>query len=97
MTLRGQKEYALVEGVSAELGVASESAADLSRENGVPEMAEYCKKVPCNSARPHVDLVPSRNVIGTCLTCADTCNEEHASGVWFSLTSMVCFITFLDL
>jgi hypothetical protein len=45
MTLRGLKEYAQAEGVSAELGVASELVADLSRENGVPEMAEYCKKV----------------------------------------------------
>jgi hypothetical protein len=23
--------------------------------------------------------------------------EEHASGVWFPLTYVVCFITFLDL
>jgi hypothetical protein len=57
MTLRGLKGYARAEGVSAELGVASELAADLSRENGVPEMAEYCEKVPRNSTRPHKDVV----------------------------------------
>ncbi len=51
---------------------------DLSRENRVPEMAEYCKNVPCNSARPHVDVAPGRSVTGTRLTRADTCIEEHA-------------------
>ncbi len=35
-----------MERVSAKLGVASESAVDLSCGNGVPEMAEYCEKVP---------------------------------------------------
>jgi hypothetical protein len=40
MTLRGLKEYAQAEGVSAKLGVASELAADLSCRNGVPETAE---------------------------------------------------------
>ncbi len=40
MTLRGLKEYAQTEGVSAELGVASESAVDLSREIGESEMVE---------------------------------------------------------
>ncbi len=91
------KEYARAEGVLAKLGVALESAADLSRENGVSETAEYCKKFPCNSARPHIDIVPGRNVTGMRLTLADTSNKEHASGVWFSLTSVVRFITFLDL
>jgi hypothetical protein len=77
-----------------ELGVASESTADLSLENRVPEMAEYCKKVPSNSARPHIDVVPGRSVTGKCLMGADTYIQEHASGVQFPLTSMVCFITF---
>jgi hypothetical protein len=72
MTLRGLKEYAQAEGVSAKLGVASESVIDLSCENGVSETAEYCEKVPCTSARPHVDLVPGKNGTGTRLTCADT-------------------------
>jgi hypothetical protein len=96
MTLRGLKEYARAEGVSVELGVASELMSDLSHKNGVPEMAEYYKKVPCNSARPHVDFVPGGSVTGTRLTCADTCIEENASGVWFSLISVVCFANFLD-
>ncbi len=94
MTLRGLKEYAQAEGVLVELGVASESTADLLCENGVPETAEYCKKVPCISARPHIDIVPDGSVTGTRLTRADTCTKEHASGVWFPLTSVVCFITF---
>jgi hypothetical protein len=81
----------------AELQVASESASDLSCENGVPEMAEYCKKGPCSSTRPRVDIVPGGGVTGTHLTRADTCNKEHASGVQFSLTSVVCFNTTLDL
>ncbi len=72
MTLRGLKEYARVEGVSAELGVASELALDLSRGNGVPETAEYCEKVPRTSTRPHVDLVPGGNGTGMHLTHADT-------------------------
>jgi hypothetical protein len=72
MTLRGLKEYAQVEGVLAELGVASESGVDLSCVNGVPEMVEYCEKVPHTSTRPHVDLVPGGNGTGTCLTHADT-------------------------
>jgi hypothetical protein len=42
--------------------------ADLSHENGVSEIAEYCEKVPCTSARPHVDLVPGGNGTGMCLT-----------------------------
>jgi hypothetical protein len=78
MTLRGLKEYAQADGVSVKLGVALQSMTDLSRENRVPEMAEYCKNVPCNSARPHVDVAPGRSVTGTRLTRADTCIEEHA-------------------
>jgi hypothetical protein len=72
MTLRGLKEYARAVGVSVKLGVASESMADLSHKNGVPETADYCKKVPCSSARPRVDLVLGRNGTGTCLMHADT-------------------------
>ncbi len=72
MTLRGLKEYARAEGVSAELGVASESAIDPSCGNGVSEMVEYCEKVPCTYARPHVDLVPGGNGTGTSLMRADT-------------------------
>jgi hypothetical protein len=71
MTLR-VKEYAQAEEVLAKFGVASELAADLSSENEVSEMAEYCEKVPCTSARPHVDLVPGRNGTGTRLMRADT-------------------------
>jgi hypothetical protein len=66
------KEFARTEGVSAELGVASELEVDLSRGNGVPETAEYCEKVPRTSMRPFVDLVLGRNGTGTRLTCADT-------------------------
>jgi hypothetical protein len=51
---------------------ALESAEDLSRENGVSETADYCEKVPCTSARPHVDLVPGGNGTGTRLTHVDT-------------------------
>ncbi len=69
-------------------------AVDLSRENGVPETAKFCEKVSCNSTRPHVDLVLGGNGTGMRLMCADICIEEHASGVWFSLTSVVPFITF---
>jgi hypothetical protein len=72
MTLRGLKEYAQAEGVLAKIGVALELAIDLSCESRVSEMAEYCEKVPCTSARPHVDLVPGGNGTGTCLTRADS-------------------------
>ncbi len=72
MTFRGLKQYAQAEGVSAELGVASELVVDLSCNNGVPETAKHCEKVPCSSARPHVDLVPGKNGTGTRLTRADT-------------------------
>ncbi len=66
------KEYARAEGVPSKLGVASESAIDLSHGNGVSEMAEYCEKVPRTSARPHIDLVLGRNGTGTCLMRADS-------------------------
>ncbi len=52
--------------------VDSESASDLSCRIGVSEMAECWEKVPCTSARPHVDLVPGGNRTGTCLMHADT-------------------------
>jgi hypothetical protein len=72
MTLRGLKEYARAEGVLAKLGVALDLAVDLSCGNGVPEIAEYCEKVPRTSARSHIDLVLGKNGTGTCLTRADT-------------------------
>jgi hypothetical protein len=72
MTLRGLKEHARAEGLSAKFGIASESVADLSYGNGVPETTEYCEKVLHSSARPHVDLVPGGNGTGTCLMHADT-------------------------
>ena len=61
MTLRGLKEYARAEGVLVKLRVALELMADLSWKNGVSEMAEYYKKVPCNSARSHIDIVLGGN------------------------------------
>ena len=66
------KEYAQAEGVSAKLGAASELGIGLSRGNGVSETAEYCEKVPRNSARPNVTLVRGRNGTGRHLTSADT-------------------------
>ncbi len=72
MTLRGLKEYARAEGVSARFGVDSESASDLSRGIGVSETAECWEKVQHTSARLHVDLVPGRNGTGMRLTSADT-------------------------
>ncbi len=66
------KEYAQVEGVSADLGVALELTVDLSRRNGVSEMVEYCEKVLHSSVRPHVNLVPVRNGTGTHLMRPDT-------------------------
>jgi hypothetical protein len=65
------KEYAQAEGVSAELGVASELAIELSCGNRVPETAEYCENVQCSFARPHVDLVPGGNGTGMRLMRAD--------------------------
>jgi hypothetical protein len=66
MTLRGLKEYAQAEGVSAGFGVDSESGI------GVSETAECWEKVQRTSARPHVDLVPGGDGTGTHLTHADT-------------------------
>jgi hypothetical protein len=60
------KEYAQADGVLVELRVALESASDLSWKNRGSEMAEYCKKVLCNSARPYVDFVPGRSVTDAC-------------------------------
>ncbi len=65
-----------------------ESASDLSCEIGVSETAEFLEKVQRTSARPHVDLVLGGNGTGTrCMLTPD--DEEHASGVWFPLTSVV--------
>ncbi len=61
-----------MEGISAKLGVALKLAVDLSCRNGVPEMAEYCEKVPRSSARPHIGLVPGGNGTGMHPKCADT-------------------------
>ncbi len=97
MTLRGLKKHAQAKRILVKLGVASKLTAYLSHENGVPETAGYCKKVLCYSARPHIDFVPGRSVTGTHLTSADTCIEEHVSGVWFPLTSVDCFTITLDL
>jgi hypothetical protein len=72
MTLRGLKEYARAEEVSAGFGVDLELVSDLSRGIGVSETAEYWEKVQRTSVRPHVDLIPGRNGTGTCLTHADT-------------------------
>ncbi len=69
MTLRWLKKYALAEGVSAKLGVASKLVTDLSPGNGVSETAEYCETA---SARPHIDLVPGRNETDMHLKHADT-------------------------
>ncbi len=70
MTLRGLKEYAQAEEVSAGFGVDLVLASDLSRRIGVSEMAEYWEKFQCTSAGPYVDLVPGKNGTGTCLTHA---------------------------
>jgi hypothetical protein len=72
MTLRGLKEYARAEEVSAGFGVDSESVSDLSRGIGVSDTAEYWEKVQRTFARPHVDLIPGGNRTGTRLTHADT-------------------------
>ncbi len=71
MTLRGLKEYAQAEGVSARFGVDLELASDLSHGIGVSEMAECWEKVQRTSARPHIDLVPGGNGTGTRLMRAD--------------------------
>jgi hypothetical protein len=88
------KEYAQAEEVLAKVGVASKLTADLSHKNKGAEMAEYYKKVPCNSVRPHIDVVPDGSVTGTRPMRADNCIKEHAPGVRFPLTSVVCFVTF---
>jgi len=72
MTLRGLKEYAQAEGVSAGFRVDSESASDLSCGIGVSETAECWEKVQRTSARPHVDFVLGGNGTSTHLTRADT-------------------------
>jgi hypothetical protein len=72
MTLRGLKEYAQVEGVSAGFGVDLELASDLSHGIRVSETAECWEKVQRTSVRPHVDLVPGGNGTGTRLAHADT-------------------------
>ncbi len=72
MTLKGLKEYARVEGVSAGFGVDLESASDLSCGIGVSETAECWEKVQRTSVRPHIDLVPGGNGTGMRLTRADT-------------------------
>ncbi len=72
MTLRGLKEYAQAEGVSAGFGEDLESASDLSHGIGVSEMAECWEKVQRTFARPHVDLVPGGNGTGMRLARAGT-------------------------
>jgi hypothetical protein len=72
MTLRGLKEYAQAEEVSAVFEEDSVLASDLSHGIGVSEMAEYWGKVQHTSAGPYIDLVPGKNGTGTCLTHADT-------------------------
>jgi hypothetical protein len=72
MILRGLKEYAQAEEVSAGFGVDLELASDLFCRIGESETAEYWEKVQCTSMGPHIDLVPGKNGTGTCLTRADT-------------------------
>jgi hypothetical protein len=72
MTLRGLKEYAQVEGVSAGFQVDSELAKDLSHGIGVSETMECWEKVQHTSARPHINLVPGGNGTGMRLVRADT-------------------------
>jgi hypothetical protein len=57
--------------IGRRFGVDLELASDLSRRIGVSETAEYWEKIPCTSARPHVDLVLGGNGTGTHLTHAD--------------------------
>jgi hypothetical protein len=78
MILRGLKECARAEEVSAGFGVDLELVSDLSRGIGVSETAEYWEKVQCTSAGPYVDLVPGKNGTGMCLTCADM----QPGGTW---------------
>ena len=78
MTLRGLKEYARAEEVSAGFGVDLVLASDLSRGIRVSETAEYLEKVQRTSAGPYVDLVPGKNGTGTCLMRADM----QLGGTW---------------
>ena len=78
MTLRGLKEYARAEEVSAVFGVDLVLASDLSRGIGVLKTAEYWEKVQRTSSGPYVDLVPGENGTGMCLTSADT----QLGGTW---------------
>ncbi len=71
MTLRGLKEYAQAEGVSARFGVDLELVSDLSHGIGVSETAEYWGKVQLTSTRPHVDLILGGNGTGMRLMRAD--------------------------
>jgi hypothetical protein len=71
MTLRGLKEYAQAEEVSAGFGDL-ELASDLSCGIGVSEIAEYWEKVQRTSAGPHVDSVPGKNGTGMRLMHADS-------------------------
>ncbi len=71
MTLRGLKEYAQAERVSARFRVDLELASDLSRRIGVSEMAECWEKIQRTSPRPYVDLILGGNGTGTRLMCAD--------------------------
>jgi hypothetical protein len=88
MTLRGLREYAQAKGVLVELRVASELTSDLSRKNRVSEMAEYCKKVLCSSARPHVGFVLGRSVTDTCPTHAPRNTPQE-----FSFHSLLWFVS----
>ncbi len=81
MTLRGLKENARAEEVSAGFGVNLVSASDLSHGIGVSEMVEYLEKFQRTSAGPYIDLVPGKNGTGTCLTCADT----QLGGTWLRI------------
>ncbi len=60
MTLRGLREYAQAEEVSARFGVDLVLAPDLSHGIGVSETAGYLEKVQHTSAGPYVDLVPGK-------------------------------------
>ncbi len=88
MILRGLKEYAQAEEVSAGFGVDLESASDLSHGIGVSETVEYWKKGQRTSAGPHVDLVPGKNGTSTCLTRADT----QPGGKWLRSLVLLTYV-----
>ncbi len=67
-----------MEEVLAGFGVDLVSVSDLSHGIGVSETAEYLEKVQCTSAGPYVDLVPGKNVTGTCMMHADM----QLGGTW---------------